>query len=538
MKVCPFAFLSTCQQTNYLPSKKTVSFSMSNSSVASSNTKRIAKNTIMLYLRMLLIMAVSLYTVRVVLKTLGIVDYGIYNVVGGIVIMFGFLSNTMASASQRFFAYELGRNDIQQLRRTFSMTVTIYIIISLFVLLLAETVGLWFLNNMLVIPAERIGAANWIYQFSILSFISTIMTIPYNAAIIAHENMNVYAYVSILEVVLKLLIVYLLILFSFDKLKLYALLTFIVTWITRYVYRIICKNKYEECKYRYHWDKELFKTLISYSGWSLFGAISGILKNQGINILLNMFFGPTINAAKAIAYNVNSAVTQFSSNFYTAVRPQITKNYAAGEQQQMMSLIFQSSKFSYFLLFIISMPVLLETDFILALWLKKVPEYTAIFTWLVIINALIDSLSYPLMTAAQATGKIKYYQSVIGGMLLFNLPVSYCFLKLGFLPQVTMYVSIIISIICLFLRLWILKRMIGLPVSGYFNKVLKIIVSVSVVAYILPLFLKLHLEEGYIRFLIVGVSEAVISIIAMYILGFTSKERSIIIQMIRSKKHI
>jgi O-antigen/teichoic acid export membrane protein len=504
--------------------------------MVSKNTKRIAKNTMMLYFRMLLIMAVSLYTVRVVLKTLGVVDYGIYNVVGGIVVMFGFLSNTMASASQRFLAFELGRGDIQQLKRTFSMTVIIYFFIAIIVLLLAETAGLWFLNNILVIPTERIGAANWIYQFSILSFISTIMTIPYNAAIIAHENMNVYAYVSILEVMLKLLIVYLLILFSFDKLKLYALLTFMVAWIIRYIYRRVCKNKYEECKFRFSWDKELFKTLLSYSGWSLFGAISGILKNQGINILLNMFFGPTINAAKSVAYNVNSAITQFSSNFYTAVRPQITKNYAAGEQQQMMSLIFQSAKFSYFLLFIISMPVLLETDFILALWLKEVPEYTAIFTWLVIVNALIDSLSYPLMTAAQATGKIKLYQSMVGGILLFNLPVSYCFLKLGFLPQVTMYISIIISTICLFFRLWILKRMIGLPVRGYFNKVLKVIISVSFVAYILPFFLRLRLQEGYIRFLIIGGSGVITSIIAMYIIGFTSKERSIIIQMIRNKK--
>jgi O-antigen/teichoic acid export membrane protein len=504
----------------------------------SRNTKRIVKNTIMLYFRMLLIMAVSLFTVRIVFKALGVVDYGIYNLVSGIVVMFSFLSSTMASASQRFFAFELGRNDIQQLRRTFSMTVTIYVIIALVVMLLAETVGLWFLNNMLVIPAERMNAANWIYQFSILSFISTIMTIPYNAAIIAHENMNVYAYVSILEVVLKLVIAYLLVLFSFDKLKLYGLLTFLVIWAIRYIYRTICKHKYEECKFGFYWDKGLFKTLMSYSGWSLFGAMSGILKNQGINVILNMFFGPTINAAKAVAYNVNSAVNQFASNFYTAIRPQITKHFAAGEQQQMMSLVFQSSKLSYFLLFFISMPVLLETNFILTLWLKEPPEYTEIFTWLVIINTLIDSLSYPLMSAAQATGKIKKYQSVVGGMLLFNLPVSYCFLKLGFQPQVTLYVSIVISLICLFLRLLILKGMIDLDIRKYFKKVLLIIFSVSIVAYIIPLFLRLKLEEGFIRFLIVGGLGVITSIAAMYLIGFNVKERAVIIKMVRNNVYI
>jgi O-antigen/teichoic acid export membrane protein len=503
----------------------------------SENTKRIAKNTVLLYFRMLLTLAVSLFTVRVVLKTLGVVDYGIYNVVGGVVMMFSFLSNTMATASQRFFAFELGRNDTLQLKRIFSLTITIYAIIAVVVLLLGETIGLWFLNNKLIIPVERINAANWIYQFSILSFLATMMTIPYEAAIIAHENMDVYAYVSIIEVVLKLVIVYVLVVFSFDKLKLYACLMFATTCFITFIYRTLCKRKYEESSFTFYWDRGLFSTLMSYSGWNLFGATAGILNNQGINILLNLFFGPVVNAARAIAYQINTAVNQFVMNYFTAVRPQITKYYAAGEQQKMMALVFQSSRLSYFLLFLLSMPILLETNYILKLWLKIIPEYTIIFTRLVIVTALIDSLSYSLMSAAQATGKIKKYQAIVGGMMLLNLPVSYYFLKVEFPPQVTMYVAIVISIICLFLRLLMLRGLIDLSMGDYI-KVLRVIISVTIVAYIIPWFIRLRMEESFIRFMIVGVTGAITSAIAIYIVGLSINERLLVVQVIRNNKYI
>jgi len=473
-------------------------------------------------------MLVSLYTVRVVLNSLGVVDYGIFNVVGGIVVIFSFLSNTMASASQRFFAFDLGRNDIAQLEHTFSMTITIYVIISVIVLILAETLGLWFLNTQLVIPPERIGAANWIYQFSILSFIVTILTIPYNAAIIAHENMVVYAYVSIIEVVLKLLIVYLLVLISFDKLKLYAVLMFLVTCIITFIYRTICKRKYKETRFRYYWNKDLFKTLVSYSGWNLFGAVAGVMNNQGTNILLNVFFGPVVNAARGIAYQVNAAVNQFVLNFFTAVSPQITKYYANNEKEKMMSLVFKSSKYSYFLLFILSMPVLLETNYLLALWLKEVPEYVVLFTRLVIINALIDSLSYSMQSAAQATGKIKLYQTVVGGMMLFNLPISYLLLKLGFPPQVTIYVSIIIAVNCLFLRLWLLKRLVNLPIRNYLKIVLIPVLLVTLIAYMIPLFLIFQIfkmDGSFTRFIIIGIASVLSSLITIYFIGLTIPER-------------
>jgi O-antigen/teichoic acid export membrane protein len=394
----------------------------------SENNKRIARNTLLLYFRMLLTMVVSLYTVRVVLNTLGIVDYGIFNVVAGIVTTFSFLSVTLATATQRFFSFELGRNNYEQLKKTFSMTMTIYIMVAIIILVLAETLGLWFLNTKMSIPAERMEAANWIYQFSILSFMMTMFTIPYDAAIIAHERMDVYAYVSMIEVSLKLLIVYLLMIVSMDKLKLYAILILGVTTIITLIYRTYCQKKFDECHYSFYWDSNLFKTIAGYSGWNLFGSLAGVFNDQGINILLNIFFNPVINAARGIAFQISNSINLFVSNFSTAVNPQIIKYYAQNENQKMQTLVFQSSKFSYFLLFIITMPVLLETNLILSLWLKAVPEYVVLFTRLVIITTLIDSLSGPLITSALATGKIKYYQIIIGGFKLFNLPICFFFL--------------------------------------------------------------------------------------------------------------
>jgi O-antigen/teichoic acid export membrane protein len=316
------------------------------------NNKRIARNTLLLYFRMLLTMAVSFYTVRVVLDTLGVRDYGIYNVVGGVVTMFSFLSATMASASQRFFAFEIGRKNFEQLKKTFGITMTIYFIIGLVILILAETVGLWFLNTRMTIPLERLEAARWVYQFSILSFMVTMFSIPYNAAIVAHERMNAYAYVSIMEVLLKLGAVYMLVAFSFDKLKLYSILIFVVISITSMTYRIYCRKNFEECRVSFYWEKGLFKEIVTYSGWNLFGALASIFNNQGINIMLNLFFGPVVNAAQAIAYQINTAINQFVQNFLMAARPQITKYYANGELEQMLKLVFQSSKISFFLLFI------------------------------------------------------------------------------------------------------------------------------------------------------------------------------------------
>lgn len=481
---------------------------------------------------MIIMMGVSLYTVRIVLDTLGVVDYGIYNVVGGIVTMFSFLSNSMAVASQRFFSFELGKKDYNQLKKTFSITISIYIMLSFVILLLAETVGLWFLNTQMTIPENRIEAANWIYQFSILSFMMTLFTIPYNAAIIAHERMNVYAWVSIIEVILKLLIVYLLLAFTYDKLKLYGVLIFGVTSIITLIFRTYCKKRFKECRFSFFWNKSLFKEILSYSGWNLFGALASIFNNQGVNIVLNMFFGPIVNAAQAIAYQVNGALVQFVQNFMTAARPQIIKYYASGEKEKMVNLVFQSSKFSFLLLFILTMPLLLEANYILDIWLTHTPEYVVLFIRFIIIAALIDSLSHSLMTSAQATGKIKKYTSIIGGVMILNLPVSYLFLKLGYPPQTVFILAIVNSVICLSLRLLLLIKMIQFPVKRYLHKVVLPLLMVTSIAYILPFLLTIELKEGLSRFLIVGFTGLISSLICIYTLSLNKNEKSYIVPLL------
>ncbi|NJN24865.1 MAG: oligosaccharide flippase family protein [Cyclobacteriaceae bacterium] len=408
------------------------------------NNKRIAKNTLMLYLRMFLTMAVSLFTVRIVLKTLGAVDYGLYNVVGGVVAMLTILSSSMAPASQRFFSFELGKENNIQLKRTFSLTLSIYFIFGVILLILAETVGLWFLKTKMEIPADREFASFWVYQFSIASFLVTIIAIPYNAAIIAHENLKVFAYISILEVILKLAVVYLLLVFNYDKLIVYSILLFFTTLIINSIYRIYCVRKYSECKYEFYWDKDLFKSLLGFSGWTLFGVFARMLNNQGINILLNIFFGPVVNATRAIASRVSSVVNQFVTNFLKAVQPQITKNYAGGEKVKMMKLVFQSTRFSFYMLLLVTIPILFEANFILTIWLDDLPDYVVIFTRLIILTSFIDLLTYPLNDVSAATGNIKIYQTVAGSIMILNLPISYLVLNMGYPPQSTMYVLIII----------------------------------------------------------------------------------------------
>ncbi|ACT91333.1 lipopolysaccharide biosynthesis protein [Dyadobacter fermentans] len=500
---------------------------------ATQNTNRIAKNTLFLYVRMLLTMGVSFYTVRVVLETLGVVDYGLYNVVGGVVVMFSFLSSTLATASQRFFAYELGRGDHVQLQKTFSMTLSIYILVGVAIFLVAETVGLWFLNNKMNIPLGRTDSVFWVYQFSVFSFIMTMFAVPYNAAIIAHEDMKVYAYVSVVEALLKLAIVYLLVLFSSDKLKLYAVLLFGVTTATSLIYQIYCRRKYSECRYTPYWNKKLFSEIATYSGWNLIGALASALNNQGLNIVLNMFFGPTVNAARAVAYQINTAVNQFVQNFLVASRPQITKYYAQKDITKMLHLVFQTSKFSFLLLSLISIPVLIETRFILEIWLAKVPDHTILFTKLVLINTLIDCFSYPLMAAAQATGNIKRYQLIVGGVMTLNLPIAYVLLSTGLAPETVFFCSIANSIVCLALRLLILRQMLDLQIGVFITKVLLVSVACFALSYYTPMLITQNMSDGIVRFLVVGSLSVITTALSAYSLGLTSIEKETLSSQIK-----
>lgn len=489
------------------------------------NNRRIAKNTAMLYFRLLFSMAISLYTSRVILNALGVEDFGIYNVVAGIVVIFGFLNNAMSASTQRFLTYEMGRGDLNQLKHIFSMGITIHILIALIVLILSETAGLWLLNAKLNIPSVRISAANWVYQCSIFSAIITILYAPYIAAIIAHEKMNVFAIVSLIEVVLKLFITILVALLGFDKLKFYAVLVFFVSLAIGIIYALYCKSKFAECTIRVFWDKNLFKEMSSFARWNLLGVFAGITYGQGVNLLLNVFFGPTINAARGVAYQVQGAVNAFITNFQVAVNPQITISFAKGDYQYMHSLIFSASKYSFYLLFILSLPLLLETEFILKLWLKTVPEYTTIFTLLVLIDILVCSLSGPLQTTAQASGNVKLYQIVVSGILLLNLPVSFILLKLGFAPQATFIVSIMASFVALFARLIILKMIMSFPVKNFITSVLYRVTAVFIIGSIIPYYISVQSTPSIMHFLLVAILSVISIACTIWILGINQTEK-------------
>ena len=500
-----------------------------------STNRRIAKNTLLLYFRMLIIMGVSLYTSRIVLNTLGVEDYGIYNVVGGVVIMLGFLNNAMSSGTQRFLSFELGRKNSKQLAEVFSMSLNIHATIAVVIFILAETAGLWFLNTQLTIPAERLNAANWVYHFSVLTFMVSVLSVPYNALIIAHERMSIYAYVSIIEVSLKLFIVFMLQWFGYDKLKLYAVLVFLVSLLIRFIYGLYSRKNFKESKYRLLWDKSLYKKLMSFAGWNLWGNAAAVTYGQGVNVLLNIFFGPSVNAARGISYQVKGATNHFVTNFQMAMNPQIIKSYAAGDLKYMHQLIFQGAKYSFFLLFMLTLPILLETQIILKLWLKIVPEYTVIFTQLVIINVLIDCISGALMTAAQASGRIKVYQSVVGGLLLLILPFSWVFLKLGFQPQITLYVSISFSILALVARLWILRNLIQLKVKDFLLKVILKTIFVGFIALILPLIVQFSVEESFHRLISVALTSVISTSGTIYLFGLERSEKIYIGQFVKKK---
>lgn len=518
-----------------LESKKGV-----NQPFAESN-RRIAKNTLLLYFRMFITMGVSLYTSRIILSTLGIVDYGIFNVVGGVVVMFSFLNNSMSSATQRFLSFELGKNNQIEFKRVFSMSITIHVVIAIIIFIIAEIIGLWFINFKLNIPSDRLSAANWVYQFAILSFMTTVINVPYNAAIIAHEKLNVYAWISIFEVGLKLIIVFLIVWINkIDKLILYSLLIFCVSLLIFLFYRGYAKRNISECKYNNVKDYGLFKKLISYAGWNLWGTFSGVAANEGLNILLNIFFGPVLNAAKGIANQVNGAVNGFVSNFQMAVNPQIVKSYASENRKYMFSLIFQSSKFSFFLLFFLSLPVLFAINPLLSLWLKIVPNYTCVFCQLILITALIDCISGPLMSAAQASGNIKWYQVIVGGTRLLILPFSYFLLKNGYEPQSTLYMTILVSIISLFLRLFLLRIMINLSFKAFTVAALFPILKVLVISLIIPLAITWfdYPNQGTIFmvfscFLSVAISVYIVGINASERLFFKGKIKLLILKTIK-----
>lgn len=502
----------------------------------SENNKRIAKNTLLLYFRMLLILAVTLYTSRVVLATLGVEDFGIYNVTGGVVAMFTVISGSLSSAISRFITYELGRGNKERLKTIFSSSIIIQISLALFICILAEIGGVWFLNNKMNIPTERMDAANWVLQCSILTFMINLISVPYNAAIIAHERMKAFAYVSILEVVLKLAVVFALYLSPFDKLATYASLLVTVAIVIRLIYGFYCKKHFEECKFRFVYDRSVLKEIGGYASWNFTGSSSAVLRDHGGNIIINLFCGPAINAARGIAFQVNTAINGFVTNFMTALNPQIIKSYASGDCKYMMNLIFQGARLSFYMLLLLSLPVLVNTHYILALWLKIVPEHAVLFVQLVLVFAMSESISNPLITAQHATGRIRNYQLIVGGLQLTNLPLSYILLRVGLFPEVVIVVAIAVSQCCLAARLILLRGMIGLSLRKYVIKVYLNVLIVTIISAFIPFLVSRQLEESFLNFVLLTLMSLFCTGFTIYYIGCNRTERQFVLNKLYTIK--
>lgn len=502
------------------------------SSQTTDNNKRIAKNTLLLYFRMLLMMFVTLFTSREVLDKLGVTDYGIYNVVGGVIAMLGFLNSSMSNAVQRYLSFEIGKNNEAGVNRIFNVSLFAHAGIAVFVFIVMEIVGVWYLNTHMNIPAERMDAANWVLQCSIFTTLFTIVQVPYNAIIISKEQMGIYAYISILEVVLKLLVVYMLAIGNFDKLKLYSVLIMVVTIGIVMIYRFYCTRKYKEAKFKLIKDWNLLKQIVGFASWNMLGELAWVFTGQGVNIILNSFFGPVVNAARGLAEQVNGAVNRFVANFQTAVNPQLIKNYASDQLGEMKTLLFRSTRFSYYLLLALSLPIILKMDFILHLWLKEVPDYTVGFCQLVLVSSLVSTLSNLLAQVARAYGKIRNYQIIVSIFLFLNFPLSYIVLKFGCSPLSSMFVNIGVNTMLLFVRLRLTNRMIQMTYGSFIRNVLLPVIIVTAVALVIPLIIYFMLDNSIISFIIVCLVSFVSVGVSTYALGMNVNERLYILAAI------
>ena len=476
-------------------------------------------------------MLVSLYTSRVILNALGVVDYGIYNVVGGVVTMFSMLSGSLSAAISRFLTFELGKKDNEMLNKVFSSSITIQVVIALIIVCLAETIGLWFLNEKLVLPDNRMIAANWCFHFSIATFIINLISVPYNAAIIAHEKMSAFAYISILEAIGKLSVAFsIAYVTSVDKLILYGGLIAFVGFLVFSVYMLYCKRNFTECHYHYIYDHDLLKQMFGFAGWNFIGSSASILRDQGGNIVINIFCGPAVNAARGIATKVNSVVTGFVQNFMTALNPQIIKNYADGNYAYMMSLINNGARYSYYLLLLLSLPILLNTHYILGLWLGIIPDHTVNFIQLILVFALHESLANPLITAMLATGNIRKYQICAGGLNLMNLPVSYILLRIGLVPEIVLIVAIFFSFSVQAVRLYLLKNMINLSIKNYLQVVYLNVITVTLLSVFLPLLLTQILKESFFHFFIASLVTIIWTLLIILVFGLENGERKALLK--------
>lgn len=510
----------------------------------SSNNKRIAKNTILLYVRTFLVMVISLYTSRVILQVLGVEDYGVYQVVGGMVAMFAVISQSLSSAISRFITYEIGSGNTERLNSVFSTSRVVQLVIAIIVVIVGEIVGLWFLYTHMQIPDGRMEAANWVLQLSLISFVVNLLSIPYNACLIAHEHMKMYAYVSIVEALGKLGICFMIMASPIDKLVYYALLLMLLSVIIRIIYTIYCRSYFCECKSPLHFHRNVFKEMFGFAGWSFYTNTNFLLNTQGVNMLINVFFGVTFNAARGLANQVEGAVIQFVNSFTTAINPQITKSYAAGDKMEMYTLVCRGAKFSFFLMYLMALPLIFEADTVMHIWLTVVPEKTVLFVQLSLILGMFDCFGSTSVTACMATGKIKKYSLVIGTLGLLEFPLVWIAFAAGGAIELAYYLYIVVKAVVIIVRMLLMRGMVGMPVRMYLSRGLMPIVIVAIVAAIPSVIVTMSMPQGYLR-LIVSIVVGVLSVgLAALYLGMTIGERTTIIskaltvlnnRMIRSK---
>lgn len=500
---------------------------------SASNNKRIAKNTILLYVRMFVMMAVGLFTSRVILDALGASDYGIYNVVGGLVTMFSVLTGAMSVATSRFLTFALGVGDKEQLRKTFVTAVNIHLLIAVGMIVIAEVAGIWFLNHKLNIPADRMEAANIVLQFSIATFVINLVNVPYSSSIISHERMGIYAYFTLYDVFVKLIIVYALYVSPVDRLVIYALLLCLANLTTQIIYWIYCKRQFEECRYSFSLDKTLLKKMFGFIGWAFWGNAAVVAKDQGMTLLLNIFCGTLVNAAQGVANQVNAMVNRFVTNFMTAVNPQITKQYAAGEYESMNRLIIRSTKFSAFLMLVLIVPIIVNIDDLLGLWLVKVPMHTSSFVSLILFYSFVDCFTGGLITGILANGKIKVYEIALTIIYALNIACAYIVLRLGMSPESLYGLLIFFKVIVLGVQLVLGRKMFTLPLRIYLAAMLRYVLPVLALGIILIL-IPWHLFNNiFARMACSIVIVEVLLLVAVILVGLEGNERAFIYNKVK-----
>lgn len=487
--------------------------------------KRIAKNTLMLAVRMGVLLIVKLYTVNVVLAALGAVDYGIYNTVAGVVMTFSFLNDTMSTACQRFLAFSMGKNDYDEVKRIFSLCVIVFAAIAVLIVILCETAGLPLLHKKLNLDGRSMEVAHTVFQLAILSFFFTIVRTPYQGMVVIKEKMKVYSYMGIIEALGFLSVGFLISYGSHDRLVYYSVLMMSVSALVALGYVGYCNLFYHESRFKFYWNTEKFKEIFVFTFWNMFGSLAMSLKSYGINVLINMFFNNVMVAARSMAYKIYGMLLDFSGNITTAVKPQIIKAYSDGDEAGMFKLVFQGSKFASYLFLLVAIPMFLETPFILDLWLPYVPDNTVLFTRLCIVNGLLDVLVTPLAASMQAYGKIRTYQITCSLFIMLVVPVSYFLLSNGFPPETVFYVSIVICALAIVLRVLFINHYIGMPVWGYFRKVLWPILYVAVCSVVFPAVLETIMDYGLLRFLTVCSTAVLMICLTAYSLGMTATER-------------